>query len=204
MPTISKQSKCPPLTNDGGKKAIDVNFVNQQNSKSERQFCCPAIVNFNTTKPYQEIRPEHKPRRIFNGFFPQRIRTGNCVYSNRLRQQEQEFVWEEIPSEPSPPANTQPSHERPVYSPVSQHSSSANRYLSPSPTPTWSHHKVSADLKPRMDTQRAASSLRSGNPSPWIIRYKLKQKSNSMLSLSHMKDEAQSQALKPHFRVYSR
>jgi len=204
MPQISK--KRPQVANDSGKKAVDVKLKNQQNWKSERQFCCPTIVNFNTTKPYQEIRPEHKPRRIFNGFFPQRVRTGNHIYSNtlnRLRLQEQEFAWEEAPSEPSSPANSQPPHERAVTPPVSQHSSSAYRYLAPSPTPTW-RQNISPDLKPRIDTHRVACSLRNGNPSPWIVRYKLKQKSNSMLSLSDVRENAKTQALKPHFRVYSR
>ena len=44
-------------------------------SKNKRQFSCPNIINFNTLKSYQEIRPVHKPKRIFNGFFPSRVRS---------------------------------------------------------------------------------------------------------------------------------
>ena len=44
-------------------------------SGNKRQFSCPSIIDFNTLKSYQEIRPMHKPKRIFNGFFPSRVRS---------------------------------------------------------------------------------------------------------------------------------
>lgn len=47
----------------------------RKNSKNRRQFSCPKIIDFNTLKSFQEIRPMHKPRRIFNGFFPSRVRS---------------------------------------------------------------------------------------------------------------------------------
>lgn len=45
----------------------------RKNLKNKRQFSCPSIIDFNTLKSYQEIRPMHKPNRIFNGFFPSRV-----------------------------------------------------------------------------------------------------------------------------------
>ena len=50
----------------------------RKNLKNKRQFSCPSIVDFNTLKSYQEIRPMHKPKRIFNGFFPSRVRSINA------------------------------------------------------------------------------------------------------------------------------
>ena len=47
----------------------------RKNSGNKRQFSCPSIIDFNTLKSYQEIRPMHKPKRIFNGFFPSRVRS---------------------------------------------------------------------------------------------------------------------------------
>lgn len=47
----------------------------RKNSGNRRQFSCPNIIDFNTLKSYQEIRPKHKPKRIFNGFFPSKVRS---------------------------------------------------------------------------------------------------------------------------------
>ena len=47
----------------------------RKNHKNRRQFSCPKIIDFNTLKSFQEIQPMHKPRRIFNGFFPSRVRS---------------------------------------------------------------------------------------------------------------------------------
>ena len=47
----------------------------RKNLGNKRQFSCPSIIDFNTLKSYQEIRPMHKPKRIFNGFFPSRVRS---------------------------------------------------------------------------------------------------------------------------------
>lgn len=47
----------------------------RRNSKNRRQFSCPKIIDFNALKSFQDIRPMHKPKRIFNGFFPSRVRS---------------------------------------------------------------------------------------------------------------------------------
>ena len=55
-----------------------------KNANNKKQFSCPSIIDFNTLKFYQEIKPVHKPKRIFNGFFPSRVRSINaglpCAY----------------------------------------------------------------------------------------------------------------------------
>lgn len=43
--------------------------------RKRREYSCPSIIDFNNMKPYQELRPVHKPRRIFNGFFPSKVRS---------------------------------------------------------------------------------------------------------------------------------
>lgn len=49
-----------------------------KSAKKRRQFSCPSIIDFSTLKSYQEIQPVHKPKRIFNGFFPSRVRSINA------------------------------------------------------------------------------------------------------------------------------
>ena len=138
-----------------------------------------------------------------------KVITGNLLLFS-IRAQGQEFVWEELPPDTSTwksptrraSPHRQPSQERAVASPVSQ-CSSAYRYPTPNPTPVWSRN-VSPVPQPRQDKRSVVSSLRNGTPSPWINRYKLKQKSNSMLNVYDMKRKSQTQALQPVFRVYSR
>lgn len=92
-PKIANQLTRPCIAND---KLIKDDFPKlelQQTQKDKRMYSCPRIVNFNATKPYQEIRPEHKPRRIFNGFFPQKIRTGNNIINSKLKMQVSTNKW---------------------------------------------------------------------------------------------------------------
>lgn len=58
----------------------------RKNSKNRRQFSCPKIIDFNTLKSFQEIRPVHKPRRIFNGFFPSRVRSTTTILGNAYKE----------------------------------------------------------------------------------------------------------------------
>ena len=61
----------------------------RKNSKNRRQFSCPKIIDFNTLKSFQEIRPMHKPRRIFNGFFPSRVRSTTTALGNAYKAEGQ-------------------------------------------------------------------------------------------------------------------
>ena len=58
----------------------------RKNFKNRRQFSCPKIIDFNTLKSFQEIRPMHKPRRIFNGFFPSRVRSTTTALGNAYKE----------------------------------------------------------------------------------------------------------------------
>ena len=58
----------------------------RKNCKNRRQFSCPKIIDFNALKSFQEIRPVHKPRRIFNGFFPSRVRSTTTALGNAYRE----------------------------------------------------------------------------------------------------------------------
>lgn len=58
----------------------------RNNPKNRRQFSCPKIIDFNTLKSFQEIRPMHKPRRIFNGFFPSRVRSTTTALGNAYKE----------------------------------------------------------------------------------------------------------------------
>lgn len=60
----------------------------RKNSKNRRQFSCPKIIDFNTLKSFQEIRPMHKPRRIFNGFFPSRVRSTTTALGNAYKEEQ--------------------------------------------------------------------------------------------------------------------
>ena len=57
-----------------------------RNSRNKKQFSCPTIVDFNSLKSYQEIRPMHKPKRIFNGFFPSRVRSAMTGLPNTYKE----------------------------------------------------------------------------------------------------------------------
>lgn len=58
----------------------------RKNSRNKRQFSCPKIIDFNTLKSFQEIRPMHKPRRIFNGFFPSMVRSTTTALQSPYRE----------------------------------------------------------------------------------------------------------------------
>lgn len=47
----------------------------QRNNKNCRQFVCPPILDLAISSKTKELQPTHKPKRIFNGFFPSKIRT---------------------------------------------------------------------------------------------------------------------------------
>lgn len=90
-----KRGFCPAFSNVFNKSTQGSTLLNRQakygeqidprklaeehkNFKNRRQFSCPSIIDFNTLKSYQDIRPMHKPKRIFNGFFPSRVRSTNA------------------------------------------------------------------------------------------------------------------------------
>lgn len=62
-------------TKNGERTELRILADERKNCKNRRQFSCPKIIDFNTLKSFQEIQPMHKPRRIFNGFFPSRVRS---------------------------------------------------------------------------------------------------------------------------------
>lgn len=55
-------------------------------TRNKRQFSCPKIIDFNTLKSFQEIRPMHKPKRIFNGFFPSKVRSTSMALPNAYKE----------------------------------------------------------------------------------------------------------------------
>ena len=63
----------------------------RKSAKNRRQFSCPKIIDFNTLKSFQEIRPMHKPRRIFNGFFPSRVRSTTAALGNTFKEGQVSF-----------------------------------------------------------------------------------------------------------------
>ena len=65
----------------------------RKNAKNRRQFSCPKIIDFNTLKSFQEIRPMHKPRRIFNGFFPSRVRSTTAALGNAFKEGQVSFLF---------------------------------------------------------------------------------------------------------------
>ena len=98
-----KRGFCPASTNVFGKSTQGSTLLDRQtrngertdsrklaeerkNFKNKRQFSCPNIIDFNTLKSYQEIRPMHKPKRIFNGFFPSRVRSTNAGLPNGYKE----------------------------------------------------------------------------------------------------------------------
>lgn len=57
---------------------------NRRYAKNSREFVCPPILDLAMTTRASELQPVNKPRRIFNGFFPSKIRTSNsCPNSTR-------------------------------------------------------------------------------------------------------------------------
>ena len=73
-------------TRNGERPESRMRAEERKNSKNRRQFSCPKIIDFNTLKSFQEIRPMHKPRRIFNGFFPSRVRSTTTVLGNAYKE----------------------------------------------------------------------------------------------------------------------
>lgn len=157
-------------------------------SKNKRQFSCPNIINFNTLRSYQEIRPVHKPKRIFNGFFPSRVRSTISGLPNAYKAEGQEITIEELVPNP----NTPPCQDGAV---LSRTATSRNSSLLSEPItfPNESEPRLSPRLSPRLnakqDSRRVVYSLRNGSPSPWVDRYKLKQKSISVSSFMDLKNK---------------
>ncbi|XP_073247401.1 uncharacterized protein [Porites lutea] len=163
-------------------------------SGNKRQFSCPSIIDFNTLKSYQEIRPMHKPKRIFNGFFPSRVRSTISVGLQGAYRDGQELTLEELVPNP----NTPPYHDGAV---LSRNATSRNSSLRSEPI-TFPNESESR-LKTKQDSRRVVYSLRNGSPSPWVDRYKLKQKSISALTYVELKNKT-SPAEEPPVRGFSR
>lgn len=91
---VNKSTTKPGLLLDGrqarigGERAIDARILvdERKNSKNRRQFSCPKIIDFNALKSFQDIRPVHKPRRIFNGFFPSKVRSTTTALSSAYKE----------------------------------------------------------------------------------------------------------------------
>lgn len=73
-------------TRNGERTESRILAEERNNPKNRRQFSCPKIIDFNTLKSFQEIRPMHKPRRIFNGFFPSRVRSTTTALGNAYKE----------------------------------------------------------------------------------------------------------------------
>lgn len=61
----------------------------RKNIKNGRQFICPPILDLAMTRQNSETQTVNKPTRIFNGFFPSKIRTStspNSIRESKLNQ----------------------------------------------------------------------------------------------------------------------
>ena len=106
----------------------------------------------------------------------------------------QELTLEELVPNP----NTPPYHDGAV---LSRTATSRNSSLRSEPItfPNDSEPR----LKTKQDSRRVVYSLRNGSPSPWVDRYKLKQKSISALTYVELKNKT-SPAEEPPVRGFSR
>ena len=106
----------------------------------------------------------------------------------------QELTLEELVPNP----NTPPYHDGAV---LSRNATSRNSSLRSEPI-TFPNESDSR-LKTKQDSRRVVYSLRNGSPSPWVDRYKLKQKSISALTYVELKNKT-SPAEEPPVRGFSR
>lgn len=166
-----------------------------KNAKKRRQFSCPSIIDFSTLKSYQEIQPVHKPKRIFNGFFPSRVRSINAGLPGANRDV-QEVIFEELVPNPNAP----PCQEGVV---LSRTTTNCSFRSEPITIPNYSDPRLSPRLPRKQDTRRVVYSVRNGSLSPWVDRYKLKQKSISTSSNMEVKNKACATG-KPSVRGFSR
>ncbi|XP_048576307.1 uncharacterized protein LOC125556659 [Nematostella vectensis] len=139
----------------------------RRNAKNSRQYACPPIVDLTSMKQYAEVQPQHRPKRIFNGFFPSKIRTSHPSNTPVGIPREKDAYFENLGPDP----NASPYQHGAVLGRVDFKSGQHSE-------PT-----VCRADKPHRPSQTAPAnrwvmySLRNGAPSPWVNRYKIKQKS---------------------------
>ncbi|XP_068762010.1 uncharacterized protein [Montipora capricornis] len=163
-----------------------------KNANNKKQFSCPSIIDFNTLKFYQEIKPVHKPKRIFNGFFPSRVRSINaglpCAYKEIHNVRE--VTLEELVPNP----NTPPCRDGAV---LSRTATNCSLRSEPITFPNESDPRLSPRLPSKQDTRRGVYSLRNSSPSPWVGRYKLKKKCISASSYVELKNKTSTPGKQP-------
>ncbi|KAJ7378295.1 hypothetical protein OS493_023542 [Desmophyllum pertusum] len=169
----------------------------RRNSKNRRQFSCPKIIDFNALKSFQDIRPMHKPKRIFNGFFPSRVRSTTTGIPSAYKEGQDNTLEELVPNPNSPPCQDG--------AVLSRTATSRNSSLRSEPItlPTESEPRLSPRQNTKQDSRRVVYSLRNGSPSPWVDRYKLKQKSISASSFVDVKNKS-GNVEEPPVRGFSR
>lgn len=166
-------------------------------TRNKRQFSCPKIIDFNTLKSFQEIRPMHKPKRIFNGFFPSKVRSTSMALPNAYKEGQEVTLEELVPNPNAPPA-----YDGAV---LSRTATSRNSSLRSEPItlPNDSEPQLSPQQNAKRDSRRVVYSLRNGSPSPWVDRYKLKQKTISASALTEIRNKTGT-AEEPPVRGFSR
>ena len=109
--------------------------------------------------------------------------TTDCVFS--LIFFLQEVTLEELVPNPNCP----PCQDGAV---LSRNAASRNSSLRSEPItlPSESEPRLSPRQKSKQDSRRVVYSLRNGSPSPWVDRYKLKQKSISASTFVEIKNKA--------------
>ncbi|KAK3728533.1 hypothetical protein QZH41_011616 [Actinostola sp. cb2023] len=155
---------------------------NRRYAKNSREFVCPPILDLAMTTRASELQPVNKPRRIFNGFFPSKIRTSNsCPNSTRDMKSKQELFEEIVPDSTTSP------YQNGVY----QGRTGSRSTPKSEPAVSWSSNQQSSHERSHRD-RKIVYSLRNGSPSPWINRYQLKKNSISSYNAMELKNQAMS------------
>ena len=109
---------------------------------------------------------------------------------------QQEVIFEELVPNPNAP----PCQEGVV---ISRTTTNCSFRSEPITIPNYSDPRLSPRLPRKQDTRRVVYSVRNGSLSPWVDRYKLKQKSISTSSNMEVKNKACATG-KPSVRGFSR